>query len=323
MKVLAFAVAAYNLAETSRMIEIAKEAQAYFDIKFLTYGGKFEHFIIEEGFEIIRLEPELTPEKFEYLKKRLSGEVYNSTNFFNKNEIELRVKSELDIFKELEPVAVLSGWNLTVGLSARIAKVPFVNVLHSTSITEYYEAGLQSIPDNIDFKFLEKLIPKEKRTALFNKRVMTASIPVKPYNFVGEQYGLKPFKNLIEFLEGDHVFLADIPEWVNHKSLRDNVHHIGPLPARLNVPVPEKVKYISGKLPIVYFAMGSSGSGELIKGIIEGFGGKDYNVIAPIAGQVEDLDLVVPDNVVVTDFLPADKVNPMADVASYMVVKIL
>jgi hypothetical protein len=41
MKILAITVAAYNLAETTRMVEIAKEAKRFFDIHFVTYGGVF------------------------------------------------------------------------------------------------------------------------------------------------------------------------------------------------------------------------------------------------------------------------------------------
>ena len=50
MKRLVFAVAGYNLAETGRMIEIAREARNHFDIVFASYGGKFEELIEEEGF---------------------------------------------------------------------------------------------------------------------------------------------------------------------------------------------------------------------------------------------------------------------------------
>ena len=41
MKTLIFAVAGYNLAETGRMIEIARAAKEYFNIIFISYGGQF------------------------------------------------------------------------------------------------------------------------------------------------------------------------------------------------------------------------------------------------------------------------------------------
>ena len=40
MKTLAFVVAGYNLAETGRMIEIARTAQKHFNVIFASYGGQ-------------------------------------------------------------------------------------------------------------------------------------------------------------------------------------------------------------------------------------------------------------------------------------------
>ncbi len=315
MTKICFAVAAYNLAEVSRMVEIAKKAREVFDVEFIHYGGKYEYIIKEEGFKVFPMEPALTERQLTHIGKMLNGDALNPVAYFNEKEIRTRVKSEIAYFMEAEPAAVITGWNLTVGISARYVGVHYVNVLHSTSVREYYEAGLQSYPDNLDNWLLDKLMPPEKRTALFNKRVLNASIPMKPYNKVLKDYELAGFRNFVEFIEGDTTLLADIPEWVNHRTLRNNLRHIGPLPARLNIPVPEELKNLKGDTPIVYFAMGSSGKKELIGNILAGFKGKPYRVIAPIKSLIEGLDIVVPENVIVTEFLPAHIVNKMADVA--------
>ena len=65
----------------------------------------------------------------------------------------------------------------------------------------------------------------------------------------------------------------------------------------------------------VYFAMGSSGKPRLVADIIEGFRDKPYRVIAPIETHIKDMNLEIPSNVIVTCFLPAHKVNPMADIS--------
>jgi len=49
MKKLVFAVAGYNLAETGRMIEIAREARKQFEIIFASYGGEFEELTRKRG----------------------------------------------------------------------------------------------------------------------------------------------------------------------------------------------------------------------------------------------------------------------------------
>ena len=73
MRKLVFAVAGYNLAETGRMIEIAREAQKHFEIIFASYGGQFEDLIEEEGFSLKRMEPRLSEKKLRRLRKVLSG----------------------------------------------------------------------------------------------------------------------------------------------------------------------------------------------------------------------------------------------------------
>jgi len=147
MKTLVLAVAGYNLAETGRMIEIAREARRHFNVVFASYGGQFEELIEDEGFALERMSPRLTREELARLRVVLSGETLNTVGYLSAGELAARVPKEIAFFKELLPAAVFTGWCLSVTLSTRAARVPFVNVLHSTTVREYYEAGLQSWPE--------------------------------------------------------------------------------------------------------------------------------------------------------------------------------
>lgn len=315
MKKLIFAVAGYNLAETGRMMEIARAAKDDFKVIFMSYGGQFEKLIEEEKFQLIKMEPRLTKKKLDRLKLVLSGETLNTVGYLSAQELEPRVENEVRLFKDIKPLAVLTGWCLSVTVSTRAAGVPFVNVLHSTSITEYYEAGLQTWPDRTDFSSLRWLFSEEKLNKWFSKRILQAVWVVKPYNVVGEKYGLKKFNNFIELIEGDYILLADIPEWVGLPKVRPNLRYIGPLPSRIGKEIPEEIAEIPKDKPIVYFAMGSSGKPKIIADIITGFKDKPYRVIAPVKANIADMSLEIPPNVVVTGFLPAHKVNPMADIS--------
>ncbi len=234
MKTLIFAVAGYNLAETGRHIEIARACKSLFDVIFLSYGGKFENLIEQEGFFLKKMEPRLTEKKLERLRVVLSGETWNTVGYFNAKELEPRVENEIGYFEKTKPAAVLTGWCLSVAISARAANIPFVNVLHSTSIQEYYKAGLQTWPDRLDYSWLRKLVGKEKLDARINRRILQADFPVKPYNKIGKMYGIEKFNNFLELIEGDYTLLADIPAWVGLPEIRPNIRYIGPLPARIN-----------------------------------------------------------------------------------------
>lgn len=155
MKTLIFAVTGYNFAETGRMLEIAKACKAKFNIVFVSYGGQYEHLIEEEGFSSSKMEPRLTKQQLEHVRLALSGETLNTVGYFTANEMEPRVESEMQLFKEVQPACVLTGWCQSVLISTRAAQVPFVNVLHSTSVAEYYQAGLQSWPDRTNFQCLK------------------------------------------------------------------------------------------------------------------------------------------------------------------------
>ncbi len=108
-KTIVFSPAAYNLAETTRCIEIAKACKEVFNIQFISYGGDFEDLIEKEGFKVIRLEPQLTQKKIEHLYKVDQGEKLGS--FFSKEEIRQQVNNEIAIFKKTKPAAVVTGFN--------------------------------------------------------------------------------------------------------------------------------------------------------------------------------------------------------------------
>ena len=62
--------------------------------------------------------------------------------------------------------------------------------------------------------------------------------------------------------------------------------------------------------------MGSSGTPEIVANLIEGFAGKPYRVVAPIRFLLAQLgEFRTPENVIITDWLPALEVNRMADAA--------
>lgn len=315
MKTIIFAIAGYNLAETGRMIEIAEASKEYFKIIFISYGGTFEDLVEEHGFQLIRMEPRLTEKQLNHIRKALRGETLNTVGYFNAREMEPRVENEIGLLKIIEPVCVLTGWSQSIFISSRAAGIPLVNVLHSTTITEYYEAGLQSWPDRRNYFWVSKLFSEENLNRFTSSLVLKMKQPAKPFNILARKYGLKEFKNFIEVIEGDYTLLADIPSWVGLRQIRPNLRYIGPLPYKSKGTVPEEIKNISQEKPVIYFAMGSSGKPEIIKNIIEGFEGKPYRVIAPVKAHLKNIDVNIPENVIVTDFLPAHIVNPMADIS--------
>lgn len=309
---LLFSPGAYNLAETTRCIEVAKACQEDFKILFMSYGGEFEHLITEAGFAIEHLEPQITTKKAEHIYKVDQGKKLGY--LFSVDEVETQVLNELELIKNIKPAAVITGFNLSNSISCRVAQVPLVWLIHTTwMIDSLLEAGLMNWPDMLDFPPLNWL--PDTALCWFTKRALTLTqLILRPYNKVAATYGLNPFTSIEDIWTGDHNLLAE-PEEFCRLNPPANYHYISPLIARLNLPIPKEILRIPRDKPLIYFAMGSSGQPQVIAKIIEGFNNRPYRVIAPVAKLLQGQNVTVPENVIVTDWLPAHKVNPMADIS--------
>lgn len=312
MKSIIFSPNACNLAETTRTLEVAKACRDIFEIVFVSYGGEFKNLIEKEGFVIRHLEPHLTPEKIEYIYKVDQGQKLGY--FFSTKEVEEQVENEIALFQELKPVAVVTGINFSNSISCRVTRIPLIWLTHSTwMIQAMYNAGLASYVDMLDLPGI-RLLPEQLLIWFSRKIFALINLMARPYDKVAKRYGIEPFKSMERLCEGDYNLLAE-PEEFCPLELPHTYHYIGPLIGRLDAPIPEDILNMQKDKPIVYFAMGSSGQPKVIAKIVEGFKSKPYRVIAPVKRLLQNMDVKIPPNVIVTDWLPAHKVNSMADIS--------
>jgi UDP:flavonoid glycosyltransferase YjiC (YdhE family) len=176
-----------------------------------------------------------------------------------------------------------------------------------------YQAGLATPIEMLDLPVIRRF-PEKTLLWISRKVFKLANLIARPYDKVAKSYGLKPFKTMERLHEGDYNLLAEPEEFCELK-LPASYHYIGPLIGRLDTPIPDAILKLNRDKPVVYFAMGSSGQPKVIAQIIEGFSGKPYNVIAPVKSILNSQQVNIPPNVYITDWLPAHKVNPMADIS--------
>jgi UDP:flavonoid glycosyltransferase YjiC (YdhE family) len=311
MQTLLFAPASYNFAETSRMVDVAVACRKHFRVVFASYGGDFEWLITNEGFPLIPMQPRLTPEKIERLYRIMRWESVNHP--FGMDHLTERIKGELAWIKAIKPTAVVTGLCLSWPVSSRVAGVPLVWVAQSTSMAPYWRSPRAFWPDILDYRAF-RLVP-EGILNFFARYLMSFNrIIMVRFNAAARLFGAPPF-NDTEFWEGNYTLLAEPPEFSGIEHLPPRFHFIGPLFARINRDIPAAVEQLPRDLPIVYFAMGSSGERGIIAEILKAFAGKPYRVIAPVRKLLGGLSVDVPPNVLVTDWLPAHKVNPMARIS--------
>jgi UDP:flavonoid glycosyltransferase YjiC (YdhE family) len=134
-------------------------------------------------------------------------------------------------------------------------------------------------------------------------------------NQAAKYYGVEGYKSIFDYWRGDITMVAEPAEFTG-VILPENYYYTGPLIARQNFPIPKEVRNIPRDKPVIYFAMGSSGTPEIIAKIVESFEGKPCRVIAPVKQHLDKVPGVrIPSNVLVTDWLPAHEVNPLADLS--------
>ena len=314
-RTLLFAPCAFNLAETSRMVEIAKAvarhpvASLAFDIHFISDGGDFEDMIEKHGFALTRLEPRLTPQKIELIAKVDRGEKFTAA--FTDAELIARVTSEVACLKALQPAAAVTGSYVTIPVTCRVLQVPLVWVVQSTWLPEFFchgagmtdklhPAAIKAVADWLIFRFINFWI----RFGFLNGINRTA-----------RYFGVPGYASIFEFWRGNFALVAEPPEFSGVK-LPPNHAFIGPLVPEGEFPIPAEVAALPRDKPLIYFAMGSSGTPEIVAKILESFAGTPYRVIAPVKFQLEQVPGVrIPSNVLVTDWVPAVHVNKMADLA--------
>ena len=166
MKTLVFAPETLNIAETTRMIEIAKESRDRFNCVFFGYSDIYSNLIEQAGFEFRRMTPWLTKEKVEHLWKVDRMESFDDP--FTEAELKQRVESEIAVYRELKPVAIVIGFTLSVTISARAAKIPLVYVLPFPLTRPFLDANLSTFPDEFDYPFL-RVIPDRFLDRLTNQ----------------------------------------------------------------------------------------------------------------------------------------------------------
>jgi UDP:flavonoid glycosyltransferase YjiC (YdhE family) len=314
-KILVFAPCAYDMAETTRMIEIAKGirhhelASKVFDIQFIADGGNLEHLIEEEGFPLKKMEPRLTEEQIQHIAEVDRGEKFSPA--LPQKELIEKIENEVEYFKGLKPTAVVTGSYMTISVTCRILHIPLVWVIQSTWLEGFFTKGA-GMTDGIKFKPI-KIIADWMILLFINFWIRIGFL--SPINKAAKHFSVDGYKSIFEFWRGDINLVAEPAEF-SGAELPPNYYYIGPLIARQHFPVPGEVRNIRRDKPLIYFAMGSSGTPEIVANILEGFDGKPYRVIAPIKpllGRVPGTK--IPSNVVVTDWLPALEINKMADLA--------
>ncbi len=314
---LAFFAYAYNLAEVTRAIEVAKACQARgAEIRFLTHGGTHEQRILEAGFSLTTLQPLISPEKHRFLMDLDQGRALGQP--FSFAEWCAFVESEVETLQKFEPDTVYAGMNLSSAISARAAGIPLIYLLPMAGTLPYFENHLAKFPDQYENIFT-RLIPQRWKNNALNWMMPRLNVGLDIFNRVAKKFGAPPAHSLMDIIRGDLNLLTDLPELTGlpADALPDDYCYVGPIFARLPMPVPDEVTRVFSRPGLnIFCAMGSSGTPAHLHMAVEALRESGHNVVIATTSILDPAELgTLPENIYATRYLPAPEVNEMADIA--------
>ncbi|MEO1771497.1 hypothetical protein JZO67_003478 [Enterococcus sp. 665A] len=288
-KVIVFAPATFNLAETTRMIEVAKQLKKSCDCHFFGFSPTYAPLISQNGFDFSLLSPILTKKQEQQIMDL--DQMKSVKNPFTKELVASRINSELSYLADKRPAAIITGTNVTIFLSARIAKIPLVYVKPYAMSRPQLENDRQSLLDIFLLKV--KWQPKAFRA-------------------VAREHQLSLPKYSIDLLDGDENLITTFHEFTSWQKYPQNYHNIGPIFAQLGDSLPDNLRNTllaaqQENRPIVYFALGSSGNSDLALNILNVLRELNFLVVAPIKQYLSEKAIAEfqESSIMITDLLPA------------------
>lgn len=308
----------FNLAETTRTIEVARALADRHRCVFAGYSERYAPLVRDAGFEMRMLEPVLTDAQAEQLLRFDQGRALRSP--FDVPTVRARVAAETALLRELEAAAVVNGWTVTQLVSARVVGVPLVQLVPYAYSRPHVET-LRRVPVTGGSTAIARAVDAAAGTLLRHGLPRVTARP-RAFDVVAREHGLRLPRRTMRAMEADVTLVASMAGVLDDVPLPPGFAHVGPVSARLDAPVPDDVRRVlaASDRPVVYVGLGSSASARLAVRVLRALAEMPVTVVAPVAqyldgparGRLQD---ALGPHVLLTDLLPTPEVLPLVDAA--------
>lgn len=314
--------ALFNWSETQRMIEISDELNRR-GYKIVFIGkGKYDHLLDTKDYirEYIDYDAEWYTDK--RISMMLSMDQYGG-NFATFDEIESIITAEINVIKKYNPVAVLTGYRMTLTVSAKICQVPIVWSLSAALSRPYLELISERVKEINKIKRDSKLSYETIRAQFEDKiaceRLLGECKTSLVWNEFLEKCLCKPFSSDLDIYTGDLNLMSDPRELFPELTETENYKFIGPILNTQHIEMPEIVNHVVGQSngrKRVLISVGSSGKKELFLKILHATLGFDCDFFVSVLGILDDDDIKnYPSNYYFCDKFPLIEIARLCDVA--------
>lgn len=210
------------------------------------------------------------------------------------------VREDIELIEQVNPDVIVGDFRLSLSVSARLAKVPYVTITNAYWSPHYTRRcfPLPVLP-------MTKILPIPVAAALFRlAQPLAFSFHSMPLNRVRREHGLPSLGSDLThiYTDADYVLYADVPELLPTANLPANHKYLGPILWSPPVANPEWWDNLPTHKPIIYVTFGSSGQTRLLPLVLQALADLPVTVIAAAIGA--PLAQPAPTNAYVADYLP-------------------
>ncbi len=314
------------LSETSRMVEAYKELRNLgIEPLVATHGGTYEWVLKKEGIDYKVIEPRMSHEQCQAFVKanRVDGK---AGQFYAVNELEAFVLSEIEFLQREEVGVVLTGFNLSLGLSARKAGIRYC-VTHLGSWSPVVFERQMQTPYNYFTEKIPSFVPQSWLRKIVNWIYLNSKMLIKPFNTVARRLDIEPVHSTLDMFMGDITIVTEAPEilgikredlegWVPRKPalFQDSprLRYAGPMYAKLFGEVSEELlNFLQADSPTIYIALTSTRE-DYLRGLVTAL--IDLEVQLVVVSTIHKLG-IEHERLYAADHLPSHLIMPLVDLA--------
>ena len=228
--------------------------------------------------------------------------------FFTEQVIERYVQQEQILFDKIRPDIVVGEFRPSLGISARLAGVPYLSVLNA-----YYNPTAQ-VRHVLPEYPLTEWIPQRIGQWLYHRlRSWGYARHGRPLNTIRRRHGLPPLEGDLRhaLADADWTLFPDLNRLFPNSALAKNHCFMAPVSWSPTVPLPRWWDRLPVDRPVVYANLGSSGRHGVLQRVLNALSALPVTVIAATAGRQPGL--TVPPNAFITDFLPGQDAARRSD----------
>jgi UDP:flavonoid glycosyltransferase YjiC (YdhE family) len=319
------------LSETSRMIAIARALEARgIPVVIATHGGPYTSVLDAVGVKYTLLEPTMDAARCERFIEGCVRLGHPSQPLQPVEEVRASVASEVEFFRETGVAMAVIGFTLTAYLSTRVVGIPLATSHGGSFVPPMLEHDLMPVPTYWPMPGTHWL-PRPMKRWMVNHMPTKLRAAAAFLNKVADELDVERVPSLAAMMLGDLTLVTDVPQilglphdaFENWRPKRNGAYRadtrltcVGPIFARLDFPLPERVEaWLDGKRPTAYVALSSS-SPDMIRRVVARVRAAGVRII--VASTIHSLGDLECDDVIVGDVLPSHRIMPRVDVAIVM-----